>query len=374
MEKKESHINISLYYKKNQSYYYYNNETKPILLSNSNVLEIIFKKKDILKIYTLFCFNKDKIYKILYNDEEIKNMIQDEEKKSLGYNFYLNLLINPEVFDYSFSFEYINNNNKENKYKIILLSKYILCLIINYKGKEDFYDDKKQEFLENKEVLIRIGLDLDEKKIELIKLDELYIKIIKQLIINRKFDDYSYNLLNHIEINNIYLTKKMCDELFKILTEKEEYISDYLILNQEDLFNEKKINFYYLFFKLLKNPLYIYQFPFILKTKRSILEQLKLKLNKLISRKKNKYYNDKLKYIKKIILDLEFYFINYQKNIKAKLKEVKTYYEEFYFKSKKEDIDNIEEIIKNNNYIYDNNDNDFEKYLKDYDLAKKMNF
>ena len=75
-------------------------------------------------------------------------------------------------------------------------------------------------------------------------------------------------------------------------------------------------------------------------------------------------------------MDSEFYYTKYINNhndIKEILKEVKTYYEEFLFKSKKEDIYYIEEIIKNNNYNNDNNGNDFEKYLKDYELAKKMN-
>ena len=140
-------------------------------------------------------------------------------------------------------------------------------------------------------------------------------------------------------------------------------------MNQKDLFNENKTNF--LLKYILKNQLFFYQFPFIIKTKKNILEQLKL--DKLIFRKKNK--NDKLNYIIKKIL--EFYstkYINYQNDIKEKLKEVKVYYEAFFSKSKNEDINYIEEIIKNNNYIYDNNDNDFEKNLKDYELAKKMNF
>ena len=77
MEKKRAHINLSLYCTKNQSNYYYNNEPIPKLLSTFNDLKIILKKNDILKIFTLFCFHKDKIHKILYNDKEIKTIIRD---------------------------------------------------------------------------------------------------------------------------------------------------------------------------------------------------------------------------------------------------------------------------------------------------------
>jgi len=162
----------------------------------------------------------------------------------------------------------------------------------------------------------------------------------------------------------------MFDELFKILDEKEEYIIEYLISDKEDLFNEKKINFYYILLKyILKNQIYIYQFKFLIKTKKIILEQLRL--NELYSIKINKNFNEKFQYIVKVLLDSDFYWSKYLNNIKEKLKEVNKYYKEYLFESKKEDINYINEIIKSNDNA--NNVNDFEKYLKDYKLAKKMN-
>ena len=53
-------------------------------------------------------------------------------------------------------------------------------------------------------------------------------------------------------------------------------------------------------------------------------------------------------------------------NVYSELKEVLTYYKEFFFESKEEDIKRLEHIIKNN-------DNNYEKYLKDLEEAKKMN-
>ena len=61
----------------------------------------------------------------------------------------------------------------------------------------------------------------------------------------------------------------MIDDIFKILNNNENYINDYILINNEDFSNEKKINFYFILFKyILKNSIYIYQLPFILKTKK----------------------------------------------------------------------------------------------------------
>ena len=61
--------------------------------------------------------------------------------------------------------------------------------------------------------------------------------------------------------------------------------------------------------------------------------------------------------------DSKYYFED--KNIN-KLKEILKYYKNFYFETKKEDIKIIEDIIKNKK-------KDYEKYLNEYDIAKKLN-
>ena len=53
-------------------------------------------------------------------------------------------------------------------------------------------------------------------------------------------------------------------------------------------------------------------------------------------------------------------------NVYNELKEVLTYYKEFFFESREEDIKRLEHIIKNN-------DNNYGEYLKDLEEAKKMN-
>ena len=63
---------------------------------------------------------------------------------------------------------------------------------------------------------------------------------------------------------------------------------------------------------------------------------------------------------------------NRQKKIdhlkKEKLKEIYIYYKNFYFETKKENIDLLENIINNRN-----DDGNYKKFLNDYELAKKMN-
>ena len=50
------------------------------------------------------------------------------------------------------------------------------------------------------------------------------------------------------------------------------------------------------------------------------------------------------------------------------LNEILNYYKNFLFDSKKEQIKNIENIIKNNNGNYN-----YDDYLKDKEVAEKMN-
>ena len=72
----------------------------------------------------LYYFNREYIHKILYDKEEIIT-INSNEMRELSYYFYLSLLIkdNPNVINYSYSFEFIKeiydyiNNNENNNYK-----------------------------------------------------------------------------------------------------------------------------------------------------------------------------------------------------------------------------------------------------------------
>ena len=76
--------------------------------------------------------------------------------------------------------------------------------------------------------------------------------------------------------------------------------------------------------------------------------------------------NNKLQYLIWILMDSEFYFSKIPESDYNKLKEIVTYYKNFCFESKKEEI-----IILAN--ILDSKWGKYKIYLDDYDKAQKMN-
>ena len=372
--------------------YYFPNDPLYHLISNFNDINAILKIEDKQRLLEFFNINKAIIHNILYNENEIINIEPNEKMKHLSCYIYLNLLINDncEIINYNYPFCYINEINTErknikDKYKELILSVCIISLIKNYLGANNYNEKLEKEIKEmeneNKEIIKNnmsnlnntFGMSLN-KEIE-IKIDKLYMKIIKWLILNKKFDDYeyTYNILNKIELFNVNLTKEMIDELYKILNEKKKYVIDYLIKSKEDLFNEKKINFHYiLLHHVLKKSMYIYHFNFLLKTKKIILENLKKKQLYIIE-KKAKDFNKQFKYLIKALFDSEYYLNKYLNNIIEILKEVQTYYKEYLFESKKEDILSIDNIIKNINNKNNINDNNYLNYFQYYELSKKKN-
>ena len=139
---------------------------------------------------------------------------------------------------------------------------------------------------------------------------------------------------------------------------------DYEINNLEDLNDERKVNFYYLLLEFIfKNSIYIYNVPFLLKAKKLFHELLKRKRVKYIK------LNKKIEFIALKLLDSKFYSRIYYENINEILNEVLKYYEECFFETKIEDIITIKDIIKNKKVDYER----YEKFLKDYEKAKKIN-
>ena len=103
------------------------------------------------------------------------------------------------------------------------------------------------------------------------KIDEIYAEIIKVLIKTNKIDDFNYtiDIINQLDLENIIISKTIFETIKNILGD-ENVIKKYIIKNKED-FNEKKINFYYILLKyILKDPIYIYQIPFLYKTKKQL--------------------------------------------------------------------------------------------------------
>ena len=178
-----------------------------------------------------------------------------------------------------------------------MFSKIIVDLIDNYRETDEYnekVDDldligiekENRQIIKNNIVVFKeIGLNLNEDDILKKKIDEIYIEIINTLIRSKKIEyfEYAYNIFEQLDLKNISLTKI----IFNGLMNEQNFIKDYELNYIEDLNDERKINFYYLFLEFIfKNPIYIYNVPFLLKAKNLFLELLKkemfknLKINK----------------------------------------------------------------------------------------------
>ena len=349
------------------------------LFDDYQQIETTLKLK-IQNIFNYFYFAKNKIHKILYDEEEFIIIEYDKINENIAYLFYLNLLINADynLLNYCYSFDFINkiNNNKrdeKNQYKSIILAKIVNELINNYKVLDEYDSDKEEELNaiqnENENIIKReisnleeINLNINYRDINEKSIDEIYSYIINSLIINENFQNYEYiyNILKQLDVENIDITQTMFEKLEKILNEK--YIKKYIIIKKEDFYDEKKINFYYIILKfILKNSIYIYQIAVLLNLKKLILKIIKY--DNIIYDNMKEDNKDKLQYIMRIIADSPYYFQGIKKK---KLKEILDYYKKFLFESKKEDVKIIENLVFNNK-------EGFDEYLKDYNIAKKMN-
>ena len=263
-------------------------------------------------IFKFIYFNKNQIHTILYDSEKTINLDSIIIENNLSNYFYLSLLIrdNDSLVNYKYSINFIKNinnqlinENNNNIYKTILISKLIIELINNRQFEENDEENEEENDEENEEEndedndeekdeeelkeiennnkdkiknnlneLQNLDLKLDENKIINNKIDKIYIDIIIKLIEKNKIDE----ILNQLDLENINLTKTMFDELSDFI---KNNIEKYKISEQNDLFDAEKINFYFILFKILKNSIYIYQYIYQKKFK------FLLELKKLIKKK-----------------------------------------------------------------------------------------
>ena len=278
-------------------------------------------------IYKFFYFNRKKVHKILYEVQETITVEYIEIKNLLSFCFYLYLLIkdNNNIINYSYSIDLIKKinlfqyNNNDRIYKKVLIAKIIAQLIENYKNDNEINIEEEDEHIlnkieeENKAIIkenlnsfSKIGLNMREDEIYTINVDEMYIEIIVSLIKEKKFDNYEevYNIIEELDLENICLTKKMYNILSDELNSNESYINYYLIKNIEDLFDEKKINFYYILLKfIINNSIYIYKIPILFQMRKTILQEIKkICYNDIKENIKNKF-----DYIIEKITDSKYY-------------------------------------------------------------------
>ena len=152
--------------------------------------------------------------------------------------------------------------------------------------------------------------DLIEKKI-----DEIYSEIIITLIKKNKFEDYeyTYNIIQQLDLESIDITDSMFEEINNLLNNDEEIKNKYIISKVEDLFDDKKLNFYFILFKyILKDSYFIYIIEYLYKIKRNII--LILNKNSFENIEKlNENQKMKLNKLLEIFLDSKFYINKYSK-------------------------------------------------------------
>ena len=325
----------------------------PLLNLSKDIEEIKNSLKSNLQdILNFLYINIDNIEKILYNLDEIiyfdfndknnnffliinKEKIEIEQKNEMAFLFYLSLLINYNKNIVSFSFSIhlinkinsINNIDKNNIYKNILISKIILELINFYKSNQIYEEKNNKEEKENLNKIENnnnnliekyinyfgnIGLKIDKKDLKLKNIDLIYAEIINILLKTKDFD-LSHKIIDQLDIENINITKSMLNEISKTLSSKESNIDEYRLNDFDDLLDSKKVDFYYILFKcILKNPIYIYDIDFLNESRKTINKKIILEQNqsKYLSnnniRRIDNNFKDKVIYIIKFFTNSEF--------------------------------------------------------------------
>ena len=355
----------------------------PFLISNYS--EFLQLYKDNNDIITKICYkNRKIIHHILYEEEE--NITINFEIYLLSNYFFLTLLIkdNKDIVNYLYDFSLIDIINKENIKENNILRKLINSIIIlelidNFVNGNDNIDDNQEKIEEFKSLNTEIKKNaqniLKEYGIESnleYDLELIYTEIIKSLFYNKKIDNYNYscNIIKQLDLENIFLTDKINDELLIFFKSNEKCLNDYIISKIADFNSEDKINSYFILIKyILKNSFYIYEIPFLFNTRKIILNTIKRNIDELLSINfNNNIFNERKNKIIKTIIDSDYYYNKYWQIILDKLNIVLNYYKNYYFESKQNDINSIQEIINNRNGNY-------EKYINIIDLkeAQELN-
>ena len=317
----------------------FNKLNNKININDLNIIKYIFKEKDLIHDY-------------LYNKEIIIDLIFDNKHINFSSLFYLNLLIesNSIFINYSYQLDAIVQvNNLHNIYKNnniirIIIAKNLIVLINNYRGFElyDEYTDEKiikpiekknNEFIsENIKYFNEININWNDNYINKKKIDEIYIEIIIFALKNNNEDyEYMYKLLKHLDLELIDLTEIMITKLLNYFNEQNKD----LLIDKNNLFNKKIINYLYLIFKfILKDSVDIFQFPFLLKIRDILIDLIEKDKSKKIFSDLNKDFKMKYKYVFKYLFknkynenDLDSIFDNQKRIniISTKIpKEIKT--------------------------------------------------
>ena len=270
---------------------------------------------------------------ILFDNDEFVYVNHTRIIYSIENYFDLYYLINKNsLLNYKYNIEFIININEKNKIeekklKKLIVSKILLVIIKNFLEDDDISlsDSVKAKAIEQENNQIAINSEIlkdynypnsDNEQSKVRELQKIYNNIIIYLIQNRKFEKFKYTseILNQLDLENINVGKEVIN--FIINNINKDYINDNIIRHTND-FNEKKIiNFNYFLLKyIIKNPINIYNIPFLLDTRAIIIKIIKINKNLDYSI----YSTDKIlpkfekrkDYIVKFITDLDYYYEKY---------------------------------------------------------------
>ena len=341
----------------------------PIEFDNDPIPQLITNIKEVETLYDnypkeskkLFYFARKRIHKIFYENDYVFNIDKkdlslklSENKIDLSELFYFQLLIKdePEIINYKYSIDYIKEiNNKIFKYsketdiQDFIAAKLILDLIYNYQNDDDNeYDEENEEKLQDlKEKNINILKDnLDQN--DVIKdlkydsyddvlekpIDEIYVDIINLLIKNNYFSDFSKTnkILEKLNFETINNTKVIHKGIIQALDKNNNYLTNYMIGESNDL-TEEKVNFYYFLLKyILKNNYYVFNIPFLEKN-----------CDKIVNLNKELNFNPESQLSKKIQ-----FIVGYYPELKKEKKEKKEEKKEKKEKEEKEEENFLKKI------------------------------
>ena len=334
-----------IYCSSNNSFIDYFAHNFPSLSNFSDIKNFLDIKN--INHFKYIYFDIKNIHHILYESE---NVIEIKKINNISDCFYIDLLIKADytMINYIYSLnviEEVNDLIKDNNLEIknIILAKISLDFIYNYKQSDKYnskIDNNKLTIIEEKNNKIINKYYKNIKDYLLKNIDVIYMEVFYGLIQNNKFIDYDYimNIIKQIDFESITLTNNMFNELNKIL--EKELMKTYIISTIEDLFDIKKINFYYILIKsILKDSIFIYHIPTLLETRKIIIYNIKYNLDNIwkLYIKEEKIKKERINYIIKTITDSEYYLyeiINYRQN----LLEILNYFEKFWPETKKEEI------------------------------------
>ena len=287
-----------------------------------DLLNYIPKESHLKFLYS----NRNNIKKILYDEDEILELNKDviNNDNYIHNYFYLYEIIGDDnTINYTYDFDLINILNERMKAEEHNLKKFILyifayAILYNYENsnKESSSDEvtiykEIEAFMKNQknqqQILEEFNLNLTLLNYKSYIINNIYAEVIISLIKNKKLENYEYskNIMEQLDIENIDLTKEMFISLKKEFDDNldKEYIKCYNITNT---FNENHINFYYILFKyVFKISYYIYQIKFFLNAQKSLKDIIKNNDNILSDIKSN----ERKEFVLIIFLDSDYDFI-----------------------------------------------------------------